>query len=227
MRPVILSVRDSSAPVPSYMKRGTKQFFGLDEECDDENQCRWLDRRRRLAAKAYGRLKEDPDHPQVSDPRPRAWFQTWPWTLLSISAVGTWTLPLIDLWPFTLHTMMTDHCETAFLVFHLVLFNSLWILWSYWLHFLSHHWTLVISIKKHWIVFFLPHHNMPTTVLNCIIPGPLGPFSNQLRRKYHFIFLSLVFFYSCNTNPILVCFRITLRSLVSAEPGFGSIVFDS
>ena len=47
------------------MKRGTKQFFGLDEDCDEENQCRWLDRRRRLAAKAYGRLKEDPDHPQV------------------------------------------------------------------------------------------------------------------------------------------------------------------
>ncbi|XP_037093859.1 inactive rhomboid protein 2-like [Pollicipes pollicipes] len=56
--------------VKSYMKRGTKQFFGLDEECDDENQCRWLERRRRLAAKAYGRLKDDPSDalPQVVDP---------------------------------------------------------------------------------------------------------------------------------------------------------------
>ncbi|XP_043241505.1 inactive rhomboid protein 2-like isoform X2 [Amphibalanus amphitrite] len=54
--------------VKSYMKRGTKQFFGLDDECDDENQCRWLDRRRRLAAKAYGRLKDDSDHPQMSLP---------------------------------------------------------------------------------------------------------------------------------------------------------------
>jgi hypothetical protein len=34
-------------------------FFGVEESKDEEEQARWLDRRRRLAARRYGSLKDE------------------------------------------------------------------------------------------------------------------------------------------------------------------------
>ena len=34
-------------------------FFGVEESKDEEEQARWLDRRKRLAARRYGSLKDE------------------------------------------------------------------------------------------------------------------------------------------------------------------------
>jgi len=34
-------------------------FFGVEESKDEEEKARWLDRRKRLAARRYGSLKDD------------------------------------------------------------------------------------------------------------------------------------------------------------------------
>ena len=41
------------------MRQATKHYFGLDEADDDRNRVRWRERRRRLACRAYGRLKPE------------------------------------------------------------------------------------------------------------------------------------------------------------------------
>lgn len=44
----------------SYIKRGTAQFFGVDEETEAREKQKWLDRRRRMATRKYGALV--PEH---------------------------------------------------------------------------------------------------------------------------------------------------------------------
>ncbi|KAK9709269.1 Rhomboid family [Popillia japonica] len=45
--------------IKNFIKRETANFFGVDEENESEQQQRWLDRRKRLASRKYGPLKED------------------------------------------------------------------------------------------------------------------------------------------------------------------------
>jgi hypothetical protein len=56
--------------VLSYIKRETAVFFGVEESSEEEQQARWLDRRKRLAIRKYGSLKEEYLSPATS-PRPR------------------------------------------------------------------------------------------------------------------------------------------------------------
>jgi hypothetical protein len=53
-----------------YIKRETAVFFGVDESSEEQQQARWLDRRKRLAVRKYGSLKEEYLSP-VTSPRPR------------------------------------------------------------------------------------------------------------------------------------------------------------
>ena len=57
---------DRPAPLSpcSYMRQATKRYLGLDETDGDRSRARWQGRRRRLACRAYGRLK--PECSQVS-----------------------------------------------------------------------------------------------------------------------------------------------------------------
>ncbi|XP_063234424.1 inactive rhomboid protein 1 isoform X2 [Bacillus rossius redtenbacheri] len=56
--------------VKKYIKRETAVFFGVEESCAREQQERWLNRRRRLAARTYGALRDDQQPPRTpSTPR--------------------------------------------------------------------------------------------------------------------------------------------------------------
>ncbi|KAG0720207.1 Inactive rhomboid protein 1 [Chionoecetes opilio] len=44
--------------VKAYMKKETKEFFGLDEFSEDNQRQRWQDKRKRLASRKYGQLKD-------------------------------------------------------------------------------------------------------------------------------------------------------------------------
>ena len=41
-----------------YVKKETKEFFGLDETSEDNQRQRWQDKRKRLASRKYGQLKD-------------------------------------------------------------------------------------------------------------------------------------------------------------------------
>lgn len=43
----------------SLIRKETAVFFGVEESKDEEEQARWLDRRKRLAARRYGSLKDE------------------------------------------------------------------------------------------------------------------------------------------------------------------------
>lgn len=43
----------------SFIKRETAMFFGLDEEFEETEKLKWLDRRKRLATRKYGELKSE------------------------------------------------------------------------------------------------------------------------------------------------------------------------
>jgi len=43
----------------SFIKRETAMFFGLDEEFEETEKLKWLDRRKRLATRKYGELKNE------------------------------------------------------------------------------------------------------------------------------------------------------------------------
>ncbi|KAK8395160.1 hypothetical protein O3P69_006125 [Scylla paramamosain] len=44
--------------VKAYVKKETKEFFGLDETSEDNQRQRWQDKRKRLASRKYGQLKD-------------------------------------------------------------------------------------------------------------------------------------------------------------------------
>lgn len=44
---------------PRYLKTQTAEFFGLDEENESGQRQRWENKRKRLAVKKYGNLKEN------------------------------------------------------------------------------------------------------------------------------------------------------------------------
>ncbi|CAL4066401.1 unnamed protein product [Meganyctiphanes norvegica] len=46
--------------VKAYMKKETKEFFGLDEDSENVQRYRWEEKRRRLASRKYGQLKDQP-----------------------------------------------------------------------------------------------------------------------------------------------------------------------
>lgn len=43
----------------SLVRKETALFFGVEESKDEEEQCKWLDRRKRLACRRYGTLKDE------------------------------------------------------------------------------------------------------------------------------------------------------------------------
>jgi len=43
-------------------------FFGVEESKDEEEQARWLDRRKRLAARTYGSLKDECQYSDTQRP---------------------------------------------------------------------------------------------------------------------------------------------------------------
>jgi hypothetical protein len=45
--------------IKNYIKKETATFFGVDEESEEKQQRRWLDRRIRMASRTYGPLKEE------------------------------------------------------------------------------------------------------------------------------------------------------------------------
>ncbi|CAG9767179.1 unnamed protein product [Ceutorhynchus assimilis] len=45
--------------IKNYIRKETANFFGVDEENEDEEQKRWLDRRKRMASRTMGPLKEE------------------------------------------------------------------------------------------------------------------------------------------------------------------------
>ncbi|KAJ8916104.1 hypothetical protein NQ315_004471, partial [Exocentrus adspersus] len=45
--------------IKNYIKKETATFFGVDEESENEQQLRWLDRRKRMASRTMGPLKEE------------------------------------------------------------------------------------------------------------------------------------------------------------------------
>nr|CAH7764125.1 unnamed protein product [Callosobruchus chinensis] len=45
--------------IKNYIKKETANFFGVDEENENEQQLRWLDRRKRMACRTMGPLKEE------------------------------------------------------------------------------------------------------------------------------------------------------------------------
>ncbi|XP_050058625.1 inactive rhomboid protein 1 isoform X1 [Aphis gossypii] len=45
--------------VKNFIKRETAMFFGLDEEFEETEKLKWLDRRKRLATRKYGELKNE------------------------------------------------------------------------------------------------------------------------------------------------------------------------
>jgi hypothetical protein len=53
--------RDALTCLFSYIRRGTAEFFGLCDEGDDEERLRlrWLERRKRLAVRKCGALREE------------------------------------------------------------------------------------------------------------------------------------------------------------------------
>ena len=62
----LLSALDGTVECSVYLvlclrliRRETAQFFGVEESKEDEQQARWLDRRKRLAARRYGSLKDE------------------------------------------------------------------------------------------------------------------------------------------------------------------------
>lgn len=40
------------------MKKETREFFGLDEACEEGQRLRWQEKRKRLASRKYGQLKD-------------------------------------------------------------------------------------------------------------------------------------------------------------------------
>jgi hypothetical protein len=58
----------------SYIRRETAVFFGVEESSEEKQQAIWLDRRKRLAVRKYGSLKEEYLSP-VTSPRPRRQLQ--------------------------------------------------------------------------------------------------------------------------------------------------------
>jgi hypothetical protein len=52
--------------VLSCIRRETAVFFGVEESSEEEQQARWLDRRKRLAIRKYGSLKEEYLSPATS-----------------------------------------------------------------------------------------------------------------------------------------------------------------
>lgn len=58
-RPQLLRTQSRKEMIKNYLKRETANFFGVDEENEDEQQIRWLDRRKRMATRTLGPLKEE------------------------------------------------------------------------------------------------------------------------------------------------------------------------
>ncbi|XP_068251140.1 inactive rhomboid protein 1-like isoform X2 [Palaemon carinicauda] len=53
--------------VKAYMKKETREFFGLDDSSEESQRLRWQEKRKRLASRRYGQLKDQPStthHPQ-------------------------------------------------------------------------------------------------------------------------------------------------------------------
>ncbi|OXU25480.1 hypothetical protein TSAR_000272 [Trichomalopsis sarcophagae] len=79
-RPRLRRNQSRTEAIKNYIKRETATFFGVDEESENAEKQKWLDRRRRMASRKYGALlpeyrppdpditKDVPDSMEVSDP---------------------------------------------------------------------------------------------------------------------------------------------------------------
>ncbi|KAH1015690.1 hypothetical protein HUJ04_007035, partial [Dendroctonus ponderosae] len=71
-RPVLNRSVSRKEIIKNYIKKETANFFGVDEENEDDEQKRWFDRRKRMAFRAMGPLKEEyytvqrPSHSQLA-----------------------------------------------------------------------------------------------------------------------------------------------------------------
>ncbi|XP_074027428.1 rhomboid-5 isoform X2 [Leptinotarsa decemlineata] len=52
--------------IKNYIRKETANFFGVDEENENQQQLRWLDRRKRMACRTMGPLKEEYCSPTIS-----------------------------------------------------------------------------------------------------------------------------------------------------------------
>lgn len=58
-RPPLNRSTSKKEMIKNYIKKETANFFGVDEENEDEEQKRWLDRRKRMASRTMGPLKDE------------------------------------------------------------------------------------------------------------------------------------------------------------------------
>ncbi|XP_056629627.1 inactive rhomboid protein 2 isoform X1 [Diorhabda sublineata] len=65
-RPALNRQMSRKDMIKNYIKKETANFFGVDEEKEEEQQLRWLDRRKRMAYRTMGPLKEEYCTPSIS-----------------------------------------------------------------------------------------------------------------------------------------------------------------
>ncbi|XP_044252860.1 inactive rhomboid protein 1 isoform X1 [Tribolium madens] len=58
-RPSLARSLSRKEMIKNYIKKETATFFGVDEESEEKQQRRWLDRRIRMASRTYGPLKDE------------------------------------------------------------------------------------------------------------------------------------------------------------------------
>ncbi|XP_025835911.1 inactive rhomboid protein 2 isoform X2 [Agrilus planipennis] len=58
-RPKLERTMSRKDAIKNFIKRETATFFGVDEQTEQDQQMRWLDRRKRLASRTYGPLKDE------------------------------------------------------------------------------------------------------------------------------------------------------------------------
>ncbi|KAB0793948.1 hypothetical protein PPYR_13568 [Photinus pyralis] len=58
-RPKLVRSTSRKEAIKNFVKKETANFFGVDESKQNDQQLRWLDRRKRLASRAYGPLKAE------------------------------------------------------------------------------------------------------------------------------------------------------------------------
>ncbi|CAG9864240.1 unnamed protein product [Phyllotreta striolata] len=65
-RPALNRTLSRKEMIKKYIRKETANFFGVDEDNENEQQLRWLDRRKRMACRTMGPLKEEYCTPSIS-----------------------------------------------------------------------------------------------------------------------------------------------------------------
>lgn len=72
-RPRLARSTSTKEVIKNYIKKETATFFGVAEDSEEQQKQIWLDRRKRLASRAYGELKEQYSVPYGRTLRPRTY----------------------------------------------------------------------------------------------------------------------------------------------------------